>query len=193
MGALVYATNSSLDGWTEDADGGFAWAPPDDEVFAAVTELMASAGTYLYGRRMYETMAVWETDPDLAGRSALTRRFAEVWQAPEKVVFSTTLDAVPTARTRIERRFDPDAVRRMKAASGHDLLVGGPTLGAQALDAGLVDECVLWVWPVVLGGRKPALPTAGRLDLTLLEERRIGAGVLQLRYRPSGSSQSASG
>lgn len=182
MAKLIYASNMSLDGWTEDADGGFSWAPPDDEVFAAVTEVMASAGTYLYGRRMYEVMAVWETDPGLGARSELTARFAEVWQAPEKVVHSTTLAEPLTARTRVERRFDPDAVRDLKAAADHDLLVGGPQLAGQALAAGLVDELVLWVWPIVLGGRAPALPAGPRLDLDLLDEHRFANGVLGLRY-----------
>jgi dihydrofolate reductase len=183
MAKLIYASNMSLDGWTEDADGALDWAPPDDEVFAAITDVMRSAGTYLYGRRMYETMAVWETEPALAAQSDLTSAFAQAWQAAAKVVYSTTLTAVSTADTRLERHFDPGAVRELKASAGHDLLVGGPTLAAQAFAAGLVDECHLIVWPVLLGGGKPALPTDVRADLALLDERRFGNGVVHLHYR----------
>jgi dihydrofolate reductase len=180
---LIYASNMSLDGCTEDADGAFDWAPPDDEVFAFTTELMRSAGTYLYGRRMYELMAVWETDPALAEHSDLRAEFAQVWQSPDKVVYSTTLAAVPTAQTRLEGRFDPDAVRDLKASAGHDLLVGGPHLAAQAFASGLVDECRLLVWPVVLGGQNPALPTDLRIELELLDEHRFRNGVVHLHYR----------
>ena len=183
MAKLLYASNLSLDGWTEDRHGGFDWAPGDDEVFAFTTGIMRSAGTYLYGRRMYETMAVWETDPALAQRSALTAEFAAAWQAAGKVVYSTTLAATATAGTRLERRFDPGAVRDLKAAAVHDLLVGGPHLAAQAFEAGLVDECHLLVWPVLLGGRNPALPAGVHADLELLDERRFANGVLALRYR----------
>jgi dihydrofolate reductase len=183
MGKLIYASNMSLDGCTEDEHGALDWAPPDDEVFASITDLMRSAGTYLYGRRMYETMAVWETDPALAQQSDLTSAFADVWQAADKVVYSTTLAAVSTDNTRLERRFDPEAVHDLKAAAGSDLLVGGPTLAAQAFKAGLVDECRLFVWPVVLGGGKPALSTDTRADLVLLDEHRFGNGVVHLRYR----------
>lgn len=183
MAKLIYGSNMSLDGCTEDAEGGFDWAPPDDEVFAVITGLMASAGTYLYGRRMYETLAVWETDPALGAHSDLHGAYAEVWQAADKVVYSTTLDDVATSRTRLERRFDPAAVRDLKASSGTDLLVGGPTLAAQAFAAGLVDECQLFVWPFLLGGGRPALPTDVHADLELEDERRIGDGVVHLRYR----------
>jgi dihydrofolate reductase len=183
MAKLIYASNMSLDGWTEDERGALDWAPPDDEVFVSITDLMRSAGTYLYGRRMYESMAVWETDAALAGQSGLKGDFAKAWQAADKVVFSTTLAAVPTAKTRLERRFDPGAVRELKAAAGSDLLVGGPTLARQAVKAGLVDECHLFVWPIVLGGVKPALSTDSRVDLELLDERRFGNGVVHLRYR----------
>ena len=184
MAKLIYASNMSLDGCTEDERGALDWAPPDDEVFASITDLMRSAGTYLYGRRMYETLAVWETDPALAEHSDLTSDYASVWQAAEKVVYSTTLAAVPTANTRLERHFDPGAVHDLKASSSRDLLVGGPNLAAQAFAAGLVDECHLFVWPVVLGGGKPALSTDSRRDLALLDELRFGNGVVRLRYRP---------
>jgi dihydrofolate reductase len=183
MAKLIYASNMSLDGWTEDARGAFDWAPPDDDVFTAITRLMRSAGTYLYGRRMYETMAVWETDATVAARSDLTADFATAWQAASKIVYSSTLTAPSTANTRLERHFDPSAVHELKAAAGADLLVGGPNLAAQALVAGLVDELVLFVWPVVLGGRNPALPTGTRAELELVDEQRFASGVVHLRYR----------
>ncbi|HVF74970.1 MAG TPA: dihydrofolate reductase family protein [Acidimicrobiales bacterium] len=183
MAKLIYASNMSLDGWTEDARGAFDWAPRDNEVFVSITEIMRSAGTYLYGRRMYETMAVWETDPALAAQSDMTREFADAWQAADKVVYSTTLSTVPTANSRLERHFDAGAVLDLKAEAGRDLLVGGPNLAAQAFKAGLVDECHLFVWPVVLGGRNPALQADTRADLVLLDEHRFSSGVVRLRYR----------
>ena len=183
MARLIYASNMSLDGCTEDERGAFDWAPLDDEVFAFITELMWSAGTYFYGRRMYETMAAWETDSTLAAQSDLMADYANAWQAAEKVVYSSTLAEAPTANTRLERRFDPGAVHDRKAAASRDLIVGGPNLAAQALAARLVDELRLFVWPVVLGGRKPALPTDTRADLELLDEHRFGNGVVHLRYR----------
>ena len=183
MARLIYASNMSLDGCTEDERGAFDWAPPDADVFAFITELMRSAGTYLYGRRMYETMAVWETDSTLAAESDLTASYAKVWQAADKVVYSSTLAAPSTANTRLERHFDPIALVDLKAAAKKDLVVGGPNLAAQALSAGLVDEVHLFVWPVVLGGRKPALPTDMRADLKLLDEHPFSSGVVQLRYR----------
>jgi dihydrofolate reductase len=183
MAKLIYASNMSLDGWTEDERGAVDWAPPNDEVFASITDLMRSAGAYLYGRRMYDTMAVWETEPALAEQSDLMGEFANVWQAADKVVYSTTMAAVSTANTRLERHFDPGAVRDLKAGSGSDLLVGGPTLAAQAVKAGLVDELQLFVWPVVLCGGKPALSSDTRAELELLDERRFSNGVVHLRYR----------
>jgi dihydrofolate reductase len=183
MAKLIYASNMSLDGWTEDERGAFDWAPPDDDVFAFITKLMRSAGTYLYGRRMYETLAVWETDSTRATQSQLMADYASAWQAAHKVVYSSTLTAPPTANTRLERRFDPSAVRELKAAADADLLVGGPNLAAQALVAGLVDELALFIWPVVLGGRNPALPTDTRADLELIAEHRFSRGVVHLRYR----------
>ena len=183
MARLIFASNMSLDGCTEDERGAVDWAPPDDDVFASITELMRSAGTYLYGRRMYETMAVWETDSTLAAQSDLTAHFAKAWQAADKVVYSSSLAAPSTANTRLERHFDPSAVLDLKAAASRDLLVGGPNLAAQALLAGLIDELQLFVWPVVLGGRKPALPTDMRADLELLDEHRFSNGVVHLRYR----------
>lgn len=173
----------SLDGCTEDERGSFDWAPPDADVFAGITEVMRSAGTYLYGRRMYETMAVWETDTTLPTQSDLTARYATVWQAADKIVYSSSLATPSTAKTRLERHFDPSAVLDLKAAARSDLLVGGPDLASQALVAGLVDELQLFVWPIVLGGRKPALPTDLHADLELLDTHHFSNGVVQLRYR----------
>ena len=183
MAKLTYGTNMSLDGWTEDERGAFDWAPPDDEVFVFITDLMRSAGTYLYGRRMYETLAVWETDPALVAHSDLTAAYARAWQAADKIVYSSTLAEPITTNTRLERHFDPRAVSDLKASSAHDLLIGGPHLAAQALAAGLVDEVVLFVWPVLLGGGNPALPAQTRVDLDLVDERRFGSDVMYLRYR----------
>jgi dihydrofolate reductase len=187
MAKLIYGSNMSLDGWTEDRHGGFDWAPPDDDVFASITGLMRSAGTYLYGRRMYETMAVWETDPGLASRSDLTVEFANVWQAADKIVCSTTLTEASTSTTRVVREFDPDLVRELKAGADAHLLVGGPNLAGQALAAGLVDEVRLWVWPIVLGGRNPALTPGASADLELVDEHRFGNGVVYLRYAVSAT------
>jgi len=184
MAKLIYPSNVSLDGCTEDERGAFDWATPDDDVFAFITNLMRSADTYLYGRRMYDTMAVWETDAAVAAQSDLMGDFANVWQAADKVVYSTTLAAVSTANTRLEPHFDPGAVHDLKAAASSDLIVGGPNLAAQALKAGLVDECHLFIWPVVLGGGKPALPTDTRAEPELLDEGRFSNGVVHLRYRP---------
>jgi dihydrofolate reductase len=183
MAKLIYASNMSLDGCTEDQHGAFDWAPADDDVFAFITQLMRSAGTYLYGRRMYQTLAVWETDPTLAAQSDLMADYASAWQAADKVVYSSTLAAPTTANTRLERHFDACVVHDLKAAVRRDLLVGGPNLAAQALAAGLVDELALFVWPVVLGGRNPALPRTRRVDLTLIDEHRFETGVVHLRYR----------
>lgn len=183
MAKLIYASNVSLDGWTEDADGGFNWAPPDDDVFASITEVMASCGTYLYGRRMYEVLAPWENDPALAEGSKLRAAYAEVWTAAEKVVYSSTLRQPITQRTRIERGFDAEAVRALRHGAERDLLIGGPHLAGQALDSRLVDEVVFYVWPIVLGaGRNAALQGTTRLDLRLVGEKRFSNGVLRLHY-----------
>ena len=183
MAKLIYISNVSLDGFIEDSQGNFNWTAPSDEVFAFITDLVRSVGTYLYGRRMYETMAVWETDPALAAQSELMGNFADVWQAADKVVYSTTLDSVASARTRIEPAFDPDAVRAMTAAADRDLSIGGPHLAAQALRAGLVDECHLFLHPIAVGGGTRALPDGVRIGLELLDERRFGSGVVHLHYR----------
>jgi dihydrofolate reductase len=183
MGTLIYLTNMSLDGYIEDAHGAFDWAPPDGDVFSATTALLRSVGTFLYGRRLYETMAVWETNPAIAEQSDLTADFASAWRAADKVVYSTTLTAVPTATTRLEQHFDPDAVQELKAESTSNLTIGGANLAARAFDAGLVDECQLFMWPMILGGGKPALPAGFHTDLELLNEHRFGNGVVHLRYR----------
>jgi dihydrofolate reductase len=183
MAKLIYVSNVSLDGYIEDEHGSFDWTAPDDELFAFITDLVRPVSTYLYGRRLYDTMAVWETDPALAAQSGLTADFATNWQAASKVVYSTRLGAVPTARTRLERTFDPASVRDMKASSSSDLTVGGAQLAAHAFRAGLVDECHLLVRPVLVGAGKPALPSGVRTGLELLDDRRLGKGVVYLRYR----------
>lgn len=183
MGKLIYASNVSLDGFTEDEHGALDWAPPDEDVFSYITDLMRSAGMYLYGRRMYETMAVWETDSTLAAGSDLMADFATAWQAADKVVYSSTLGSPTTVKTRLERHFDVPGVHGLKVAAKRDVLVGGPNLAAQALVAGLVDEIALFVWPVVLSGYNPVFPTHWRADLSLLDEHRFASGVVHLRYR----------
>ncbi|MGW6128498.1 dihydrofolate reductase family protein [Cellulomonas sp. NPDC055163] len=182
MGKLVYAANTSLDGYLEDEDGSFDWSEPDEEVHAFWNDHERGIGTSLYGRRMYETMRVWETDDWLVDEPAVVREYAGIWRDADKVVYSTTLDAVTTARTTIERGFDPEAVRRLKEASGSDLSVGGAALAAEAFRHGLVDECVLLVCPVLVGGGKPALPRRVRLDLELLDSRRFANGVVYVRH-----------
>ena len=169
--------------YTEDAHGSFEWTAPTDEVFTFLTDLVRPVGTYLYGRRMYDTMAVWEADPTLAAQSDLMADFANVWQAADKIVYSTTLPVVTTVNTRLERRFDPDSVRDMKTTAASDFTVGGPTLAAHAFNAGLVDECYLFICPVLVGDGKPAFPRDARIQLEMLEERRFGNGVVNLRYR----------
>jgi dihydrofolate reductase len=186
MTKLIYVTNMTVDGYIEDERGAFDFGPMDDELFRFYTNLLRSAGTFLYGRRLYEAMAVWETDATLAARSDLMADFATAWQRANKVVYSTTLATASTARTRIERRFEPTAVRELKAAADSDITVGGANLASQAFEAGLVDECQLFVWPTFLGRGKPALPTDARTDLELIDERRFGNGVVLLRYHPRG-------
>lgn len=186
MAKLIYVTNVSLDGYIEDADGRFDWTEPSDEYFAFITDLVRPVGTYLYGRRLYEAMAVWETDPTLATQSDLRADFARVWGAAEKIVYSTTLSTVSTAATRLERRFDPDAIRTLKSSAAADLTIGGAAIAGDAFRAGLVDECHLFVAPVAVGGGKAALPAGTRIPLELQEERRFDTGVVYLRYRVHG-------
>ena len=167
MAKLIYSAIASLDSYVADEDGNFDWAVPYEEVHTFINDLDRPLGTYLYGRRMYETMVGWENDHSLAEQSPLMRDFAELWQAANKIVYSGTLEAVSTARTRIEREFDPEAVRKMKASAGRDMIVGGPDLAAQAFRAGLVDECHLFVAPIVVGGGKRSLPDDVRVKLEL--------------------------
>ena len=181
MGRLIYSTLASLDGFTADADGNFDWAAPDEEVHAYVNELERPVGTYLYGRRMYEVMAPWDTLP-LTDEPRVMRDFAEIWRAADKVVHSRTLAEVSTARTRLERQFDPAAVRQLKTAAERDITIGGPELAAQAVEAGLVDELQFFLAPVIVGVGKHLLPTTAELRLDLHEQRRFGNGTVYLRY-----------
>jgi dihydrofolate reductase len=183
MAKLIYSVITSLDGYVADEDGNFDWSEPDEEVHTFVNDLERPVGTYLYGRRMYEVMVYWETAHTLANQPPFVQEFAEIWQAADKIVYSRTLETGSSARTRIERDFDPEAVRRMKASAGRDISVGGPDLAAQAIKAGLVDEFHLFVSPVVVGGGKQALPNDVQLNLELLDERRFGNGVVHLHYR----------
>ena len=180
MANLIYSAIASLDGFTEDEHGRFEWAAPDEEVHAFVNDLERPVGTYLYGRRMYETMVYWETDDDQA---PVARDFGEIWRAAEKVVYSRTLPTVSSERTRIERELDVATIRRLKESSTSDISIGGPQLAGQAITEGLVDECHLLLAPVVVGGGKRALPTGVRAELELLDERRFGSGFVFLHYR----------
>jgi dihydrofolate reductase len=182
VGKLIYSAIQSLDGYIEDESGSFDWAEPDEETHAFVNDLERSVGTYLLGRRMYEMMSYWESI-ELAGQPPYIQDFAAIWQAAEKIVYSRTLEAASTARTRIERDFEPEAIQQLKAAAERDLDVGGPELAAHAFEAGLVDEVRLFVAPVVVGGGKRALPDNIRLSLELVDERRFGSGMVHVRYR----------
>ncbi|HBX10398.1 dihydrofolate reductase family protein [Candidatus Microthrix sp.] len=183
MGKLIYAINTSLDGFTEDTDGSFDWSVPGEDVHEFYNDMMRGIGTQLLGRRMYETMAVWETDPSFVEESEVLADFAAAWQDSDKLVYSTTLTDPATLRTRVVSAFEAEAVRDLKQASSTDLLVGGPGLAAHALHAGLVDEIRLVLSPVALGAGKPALPTDLRLDLELIDERRFGNGAMHVAYR----------
>jgi dihydrofolate reductase len=184
MAKLIYSAIASLDGYIEDADGSFDWAAPDAEVHAFANDLVRPIGTHLYGRRMYETMVYWETAPTSgAVDDAIHNDFAAIWQAADKVVYSTTLTEPASARTRIEHAFDPDAIRQLKESTERDISIGGPALAAEALRAGLVDELQLLLVPVIVGGGKPALPDGLRLHLALLDERRFANGTVYLQYR----------
>jgi dihydrofolate reductase len=181
MAKLIYSAITSLDGYIADNDGRFDWAAPDEEVHAFVNELERPVGTYLYGRRMYEVMVWWET-LSLGDQPPVARDFAELWRVADKIVYSRTLQDVSSAKTRIERHFDPDAVRQLKATVERDLGIGGAELAAEALRAGLVDELHLFLAPVVVGGGTQALPDDLRLELELLDERRFGSGMVYLGY-----------
>jgi dihydrofolate reductase len=186
MAKLIYSAIASLDGYVEDDLGRFDWAAPEADVHAFVNELERPIGTYLYGRRMYETMASWETVSTGEDQPPVSRDFAEIWRAAEKIVYSRTLETVSTERTRLEREFDPNAVTRLKDASPSDISVGGAALAGQAIAAGLVDECGLLLCPILVGGGKRALPEGVRAQLELLDEHRFGGGVVYLRYALSG-------
>ena len=183
MAKLIYSAIASLDGYVADEDGNFDWAAPDEEVHTFVNDLERPVGTYLYGRRMYETMLYWETAHTLVNQPPFVQDFAQIWRAADKIVYSKTLETVSSARTRIERDFNPETVRQMKAQGGRDITVGGSNLAAQAIKAGFVDECHLFIAPIVVGSGKPSLPNNINLKLELLDERRFGNGVVHLHYR----------
>jgi dihydrofolate reductase len=183
VGKLIYSAITSLDGYIEDENGNFDWAEPDEEVFAFVNEIERPIGTYLYGRRMYETMAGWETDEFIGDRRPVIVDFANIWRAADKIVFSRTLESVSTARTRIEATFDPDLIQKIKSSTKSDLTVAGAELAALAFRAGLIDECYLLLNPIVVGGGKQALPSKDRRRLDLLDEGRFSNGVVHLHYR----------
>lgn len=185
MAKLIYSAIASLDGYVEDSEGNFQWAAPDEEVLAAVNDLERPIGTYLYGRRMYDTMRYWET----GDRPGLSGDFAEIWRAADKVVYSRTRQAPSTARTRIEHDFDPAAIRQLKESSDRDITVGGAELAGQAMAAGLVDECHLLLCPIIVGGGKHALPQDIRVQLKLVSERRFAGGVVHLHYRLNGQGR----
>jgi dihydrofolate reductase len=179
---LIYGVNASLDGYIEDKNGAIDWSAPDEKVFAFWTDFLRPIGTYVYGRRTYEAMVYWESAGTGGEESAAAREFAEIWRAAEKVVYSRTLQAPSSARTRIERDFDPAAVRQLKESSGRDITIGGAELAGEAMAAGLVDECHLLLAPIIIGGGKRALPDDVRVQLELLDEHRFRSGVVHLRY-----------
>ncbi len=183
MGQLIYSMIMSLDGYVADNNGNFDWAAPDDEAHAFINDLERPVGTYLYGRRMYETMLAWDRPDALPDQRPVMLEFAEVWRAADKIVYSTTLEKVATARTRLEREFDLEAIQRLKTHAATDLAVGGPTLAAHTLRAGLVDQLHLFVAPSVVGGGLLALPNDARMSLELLDNRRFGSGMIYLHYR----------
>jgi dihydrofolate reductase len=183
MAKLIYSAITSLDGYVADEDGNFDWAAPDEELHTFVNDLERPVGTYLYGRRMYEVMVYWETAHTLPDKLPVFEDFTQIWQAADKIVYSKTLETVSSSRTRIERDFDPEAIRQMKAAAGRDISVGGPELAAQAIKAGLVDEYHLFLTPIVVGGGTRSLPDDVRLRLELLDEHRFSNGVVHLHYR----------
>lgn len=182
MARLIYSTLTSLDGYIEDSTGAFQWAAPDEQVFAFINDLDRPLGTYLYGRRRYEIMTYWETANTDPSQSNPERDYGQIWQAADKIVYSRTLPAPTTTRTRLERSFDPAAVRQLKQSSTSDLSIGGADLAGQAMAAGLVDECQLFLAPIAVGGGKTALPPKVRQRLHLLDEHRFTSGMIFLRY-----------
>ena len=183
MAKLIYAAISSLDGYVADSEGNFDWSMPSEEVHRFVNNLERRIGTYLYGRRMYEVMRYWETVSTGNGEPSAGQEFAKMWQATDKIIYSRSLENVSTARTKLEREFDPAVIRRMKVDASRDIAVSGPTIAGQAMKLGLVDECHLFLSPIVVGGGTPALPDNVRIQLELLDERRFGNGVVHLHYR----------
>jgi dihydrofolate reductase len=183
MAKLIYASICSLDGYVSDADGNFSWARPDDELHAFVNDIERPIHTYLYGRRMYETMVFWETAEVSPDQCEPVSDYAGIWRATEKVVFSRSLDQVSSAKTRIEREFDPEAIWQLKRDAERDISIGGPELAGEAIREGLVDEYHLFVNPILVGGGNRALPNGARVDLELLDERRFDSGVIHLHYR----------
>jgi dihydrofolate reductase len=183
MAKLIYAAISSVDGYVADTEGNFDWSAPDEEVHRFVNELERPIGTHLYGRRMYEVMRYWETAPTGDGEPSAQQEYAKIWQAADKIVYSRSLKQASSARTSIEREFDPEAIQQLKATAARDISVSGPTLAARALKLGLIDECHLFLSPIVVGGGNPALPDNVRLGLELLDERRFSNGVVHLHYR----------
>ena len=185
MARLIYTAIASLDGYIEDREGTFDWAMPDEEVHAFVNDLDRPIGTYLYGRRMYETMVFWETASSEADEPTVFGDYAGVWRAAEKIVYSRALETVSSARTRIEREFDPDAIRQLKENATADVAVGGAQLAGQAIAAGLVDDYHLFLNPILVVGGKRALPDNAHAQLELVDERRFRNGVAHLHYRVS--------
>jgi dihydrofolate reductase len=183
MASLIYSTIASLDGYIADEDGKFDWAEPDEEVHSFLNDLERPVGTHLLGRRMYDVLAYWDDPPALGDQPSFVQEFAEIWQASDKVVYSKTLETARTARTRLERDFEPEAIRRLKAQSDRDLSVGGPELAARAINAGLVDDYQMFVVPVIVGAGKRSLPDGCRIELELLDERRFRNGTVFLHYR----------
>lgn len=185
MAKLIYVANMSLDGFVEDSEGRLDWAEPSEEVFSFITDLIGPVGTYLYGRRMYETMAVWELEPSLATQSSSTRDFATLWQKATKIVYSRSLESVSTRRSTVEPHFDPDAVRRLKSREENDMTIGGSAITASAFEAALVDECQVLVYPVILGGGRRAFSGDFCVNLELTGQHRFANGVINLGYRVS--------
>jgi dihydrofolate reductase len=184
MAKLIYAMPTSLDGYIADETGSFEWAAPDEEVFAFINDVERPIGMHLYGRKMYQTMAIWQTPDVIPDRTPVVLDFARIWQAADKIVYSKSLETVSTPKTRLEREFDPQSVRDLKAQLPHDISVSGPTLAAHAIRAGLVDEYHLFVVPIMIGGGKRVLPSNVCVKLDLLDERRFANGTVYLRYQP---------
>lgn len=182
MSKLIYSTNMSLDGYIEDPQGKFDFSVPSEELHFFINDLLRTASLHLYGRRLYQTMMVWETDPSLASSSPAAKDFAGIWKAADKIVYSRTIDKASTTRTRIENNFDPETVRQLKSSTQEEMIIGGANLASHAFEAGLIDECLLFVVPVILGGGKSALPKNIRLPLELIEERKFDNGTVYARY-----------